>query len=105
MLRILRLLPISKVYACVTAFTRVHHTLGTRSKEMSVATAPWETTFDLIGLTAYITLMTGELPDSKLLTVAREGPRLREVKLPRKSRAKATTDARRATAGRREAAA
>ncbi len=70
-----------------------------------MATTPWETAFDLIGLTAYLTLMTGELPDSKLLLVAREGPRLREVKLPRKSRAKAKTKARRSAAGRRAAAA
>ena len=74
-------------------------------KEMSVATAPWETTFDLIGLTAYLTLMTGVLPDSKLLAEAREGSQLREVKLPPKSRAQAKTKARRPAAGRRAAAA
>ncbi len=69
-----------------------------------MAKAPWETTFDLIGLTAYLTLMTGELPDSKLLRMAREGSGLREVKLPRKSRTATRRRVRRA-AGRREAAA
>ncbi len=54
-----------------------------------MAKAPWEITFDLIGLTAYLTLMTGVLPDSILLAQAREGSQLREVKLPPKSRAKA----------------
>jgi hypothetical protein len=63
-----------------------------------VARAPWETAFDLIGLTAYITLMTGELPDSKLLTVAQEESQLREVKLPPKSRAKTKSKTRRAVA-------
>jgi hypothetical protein len=31
----------------------------------------WQTTFDLIGLAAYFTLMTGEVPDGKLLQEAR----------------------------------
>ncbi len=31
----------------------------------------WQTTFDLIGLAAYFTLMTGEVPDGKLLREAR----------------------------------
>ena len=66
---------------------------------------PWETAFDLIGLTAYLTLMTGRLPDSQLFMVAREGPQLREVELPRKSRAQAKTKTRRAASGRRAAAA
>ena len=35
----------------------------------------WQTTFDLIGLTAYITLMTGQLPDSEFLRQARRGSR------------------------------
>ena len=64
-------------------------------KEMSVANAPWENMFDLIGLTAYLTLMTGELPDRKLLTAAREGAGPREVRLPGKSR---TATGRRAAA-------
>ncbi len=58
--------------------------------------APWETTFDIIGLTAYLTLMTGELPDSQLLRMAREGSGPREVKLPRKSRTATRRKARRA---------
>ena len=61
-----------------------------------MATARWQTTFDLIGLAAYLTLMTGALPDSKLLSVAREGAWPKEVTLPTKSRAKAKTKARRA---------
>ena len=65
-------------------------------KETTVARAPWETTFDLIGLTAYLTLMTGELPDSKLLRLAREGSGLREVMIPRTSRAATRQRARRA---------
>ncbi len=70
-----------------------------------MARAPWETTFDLIGLTAYLTLMTGELPDSKLLRLAREGSGLREVMIPRQSRPKSKTKARRGAASRRAAAA
>ena len=45
-----------------------HHTIP---KEISVATERWQTTFDLIGLAAYFTLMTGEVPDGKLLREAR----------------------------------
>ena len=44
-----------------------HHTIH---KEISVATTRWQTTFDLIGLGAYFTLMTGEMPDGKLLREA-----------------------------------
>ena len=47
-----------------------------------MATERWQTTFDLIGLTAYITLMTGELPDSELLRQARRGAGLQLVELP-----------------------
>ena len=36
-----------------------------------MATASWQTTFDLIGLATYFTLMTGEVPDGKLLREAR----------------------------------
>lgn len=36
-----------------------------------MATERWQTTFDLIGLAAYFTLMTGEVPDGKLLREAR----------------------------------
>ncbi len=61
-----------------------------------MATERWQTTFDLIGLTAYLTLMTGALPDSKLLAVAREGTGPKEVILPTKSRAKSKTKRRRA---------
>ena len=63
-----------------------------------MATERWKTTFDLIGLAAYFTLMTGELPDSKLLTAARQGIGPKEVILPTKSRAKSKTKARRAVA-------
>ena len=42
-------------------------------REISVATERWQTTFDLIGLAAYFTLMTGEAPDGKLLREARRG--------------------------------
>lgn len=99
------MLPISKVIALTKAFQQVFHSQGTTIKEMSVVATPWETAFDLIGLTAYLTLMTGRLPDSQLFMVAREGPQLREVELPRKSRAKAKTKTRRAASGRRAAAA
>ncbi len=44
----------------------------------------WQTTFDLIGLTAYITLMTGVPPDSEFLRQARRGSGLRLVELPAK---------------------
>ena len=47
-----------------------------------MATERWQTTFDLIGLTAYITLMTGELPDSEFLRHARRGAGLQLVDLP-----------------------
>ena len=47
-----------------------------------MATERWQTTFDLIGLTAYITLMTGELPDSEFLRQARRGAGLQLVELP-----------------------
>ncbi len=63
-----------------------------------MATERWQTMFDLIGLAAYLTLMTGALPDTKLLSVAREGTGPREVMLPTKSRAKSKTEARQAVA-------
>ncbi len=63
-----------------------------------MATERWQTTFDLIGLTAYLTLMTGRLPDTKLLSVAREGTGPKEVTLPATSRAKSKTEARQALA-------
>ena len=31
----------------------------------------WQTTFDMVGLATYLTIMTGELPDRKLLASAR----------------------------------
>ena len=71
------MLPISKVIALTKALQQVFHSQGTTIKEMSVVATPWETAFDLIGLTAYLTLMTGRLPDSQLFMVAREGPQLR----------------------------
>ncbi len=48
-----------------------------------MAINPWQTTFDLIGLTAYITLMTGVVPDSEFLRQARRGSSLHLVELPR----------------------
>ena len=33
----------------------------------------WRTTFDVVGLATYLTIMTGELPDQKLLSAARSG--------------------------------
>ena len=33
----------------------------------------WQTTFDVVGLATYLTIMTGELPDRKLLSAARSG--------------------------------
>lgn len=48
-----------------------------------MATNRWQTTFDLIGLTAYITLMTGVVPDSEFLRQARRGSGLNLVELPR----------------------
>ena len=33
----------------------------------------WQTTFDVVGLATYLTIMTGELPDRKLLSAARKG--------------------------------
>ena len=33
----------------------------------------WRTAFDVFGLAAYLTIMTGELPDRKLLAAARRG--------------------------------
>ncbi len=51
----------------------------------------WQTTFDLIGLTAYITLMTGELPDSEFLRQARRGSGLHLVELPASTARSATT--------------
>jgi len=47
-----------------------------------VATERWQTTFDLIGLTAYITLMTGTMPDSEFLRQARRGSGLHLLELP-----------------------
>ncbi len=57
-----------------------------------MATDRWQTTFDLIGLTAYITLMTGELPDSEFLRQARRGSTLRLVELPAKLEPSATAE-------------
>lgn len=57
-----------------------------------MATDRWQTTFDLIGLTAYITLMTGELPDSEFLRQARKGSGLRFVELPSKLEPSATAE-------------
>lgn len=57
-----------------------------------MATNRWQTTFDLIGLTAYITLMTGELPDSEFLRQARRGSGLRLVGLPTKLEPSATAE-------------
>ena len=33
----------------------------------------WRTTFDVVGLATYLTIMTGELPDRNLLSAARSG--------------------------------
>ncbi len=63
-----------------------------------MATQHWQTTFDLIGLAAYMTLMTGRLPDTRLLTIAREGTGPKEVLLPIKSRTNSETTTRQAAA-------
>ncbi len=39
----------------------------------------WRTTFDVVGLATYLTIMTGELPDRKLLSAARTGEYGRNV--------------------------
>ncbi len=33
----------------------------------------WRTTFDVVGLATYLTIMTGELPDRDILSAARTG--------------------------------
>ena len=33
----------------------------------------WRTTFDVVGLATYLTIMTGELPDRNLLSAVRSG--------------------------------
>lgn len=58
-----------------------------------MATERWQTTFDLIGLTAYITLMTGVVPDSEFLRQARRGSSLQLVELPAKSEQSANASA------------
>ncbi len=57
-----------------------------------MATERWQTTFDLIGLTAYITLMTGQLPDSEFLRQARRGSRPQLLELPVKTEESAKTE-------------
>ena len=49
-----------------------------------MATRRWETTFDLMGLTAYYMLMTGELPGDDLFETARKGVKPEVVELPRR---------------------
>ena len=39
----------------------------------------WRTTFDVVGLATYLTIMTGELPDRNLLSAARSGKYGRRV--------------------------
>ncbi len=39
----------------------------------------WRTTFDVVGLATYLTIMTGELPDRNLLAAARTGKYGRSV--------------------------
>ncbi len=58
-----------------------------------MAINPWQTTFDLIGLTAYITLMTGVVPDSEFLRQARIGSSLHLVELPRSDKRSAEAPA------------
>lgn len=55
------------------------------TKETYVATERWQTAFDLIGLAAYMTLMTGELPDPTLLRRARRGTGPQLLELPAKA--------------------
>ena len=50
-----------------------------------MATERWQTMFDLIGLTAYLTLMTGQLPDSEFLRQARRGTSPQLLELPAKA--------------------
>ncbi len=57
-----------------------------------MATERWQTTFDLIGLTAYITLMTGQLPDSEFLRQARIGSRPQLLELPVETEESAKTE-------------
>jgi len=65
-----------------------------------VATERWQTTFDLIGLAAYLTMMTGEVPDRQLLRVARRGtgPQLLELPANAEPPAKAEPSAKTAEA-------
>ncbi len=39
----------------------------------------WRTTFDVVGLATYLTIMTGELPDRNLLSAVRAGEYDRKV--------------------------
>ena len=39
----------------------------------------WRTTFDVVGLATYLTIMTGELPDRRLLSAVRTGEYGRKV--------------------------
>lgn len=39
----------------------------------------WRTTFDVVGLATYLTIMTGELPDRSLLSAVRTGEYGRKV--------------------------
>ena len=48
-------------------------------------TSPWQPAFDLIGLATYYTLMTGELPDERMMAAARERQTVREITLPEAS--------------------
>jgi len=57
-----------------------------------VATERWQTTFDLIGLAAYLTLMTGEVPDRKLLREARRESGLHLVDLSAEAQVSAKAD-------------
>ena len=65
-----------------------------------MATPTWQSTFDLIGLAAYMTLMTGEVPERRVLTAAREGSGPHPVELPTttKKAKKRTTKRRKAKA-------
>ena len=55
-----------------------------------MATSTWQSTFDLIGLAAYLTLMTGEVPARRMLAAAREGSGPRIVELPTTTKKPAT---------------
>ena len=57
-----------------------------------MATERWQTMFDLIGLTAYLTLMTGQLPDSEFLRQARRGTGPQLLELPVKAERAVTAE-------------